>query len=361
MKKIVVKAYTQLNLGDDLFIKILCERYKNTKFYLWANEMYKNLKGIDSKNLKIEYADNFFKKAINKMGREFGFQNFLEYLSYRDMDAIVNIGGSIFMENSYSDIDYKVRERGIKKSKYFVLGANFGPYETKRYLERYREFFKKCEDVCFRDNYSKELFEENIKIRVAKDIVFSLGEKSDSGDYILISIIDPERKSKIKNENYFDTLKSFILEAIDSGENIKFISFCKDEGDEEAIVKIRNRIPNKYLSKISEYRYRGDLNEALEIIKKSSSIVATRFHAMILGLAYGKKVLPICYSEKMINVLKDIEFESKYMTMNNLKELNYKTLMEAQPLTEKEILKLKKEGELHFELLDKFLKVEIDG
>ena len=43
MKKVKVYAYTRQNLGDDLFLKILCERYKNTKFILYAPEVYKEI------------------------------------------------------------------------------------------------------------------------------------------------------------------------------------------------------------------------------------------------------------------------------------------------------------------------------
>lgn len=34
MKNILVKAYLNQNLGDDLFVYILAERYKNKRFYL---------------------------------------------------------------------------------------------------------------------------------------------------------------------------------------------------------------------------------------------------------------------------------------------------------------------------------------
>src|SRR5699024_4992683 len=41
MKKVMVYAYSQFNLGDDLFIKILCERYPETQFVLYAPKQYK--------------------------------------------------------------------------------------------------------------------------------------------------------------------------------------------------------------------------------------------------------------------------------------------------------------------------------
>lgn len=32
----MVSAYTEFNLGDDLFIKVLCERYPDTRFMIIA-------------------------------------------------------------------------------------------------------------------------------------------------------------------------------------------------------------------------------------------------------------------------------------------------------------------------------------
>ena len=83
MKKILIKAYAQLNLGDDLFIKMLCERYRDVEFYLFANSEYENLKGIESNNLKILYNDTFIKKFLFRLGRKFGISNILEDLKDR--------------------------------------------------------------------------------------------------------------------------------------------------------------------------------------------------------------------------------------------------------------------------------------
>ncbi|MDY0404730.1 hypothetical protein P5G51_004325 [Virgibacillus sp. 179-BFC.A HS] len=38
MKKVLIHAYTHFNFGDDLFIQILCERYPQTSFYLYARK-----------------------------------------------------------------------------------------------------------------------------------------------------------------------------------------------------------------------------------------------------------------------------------------------------------------------------------
>lgn len=70
MKKIKVNAYLNANLGDDLFIKVLCERYKNVSFHICGNKLYKEtLKSI--KNVKLYKTDHIY--SFIKIGKLFNF------------------------------------------------------------------------------------------------------------------------------------------------------------------------------------------------------------------------------------------------------------------------------------------------
>lgn len=359
MKKILIKAYAQLNLGDDLFIKMLCERYKDTEFYLFATPEYENLKGIETNNLKILYNNTFAKKILFRLGRKFGVSNILEDLKAKELDGVVNIGGSIFIENDFSKEDFKIRERNLEFGKnYFILGANFGPYKSEAFKSMYHDFFKKCKDVCFRERYSYELFKDLENVRFGKDIVFSLKQDTVAKeDYVLFSIILPSARpgfSGIESE-YFNRLKTLTLDIIKSGKKVKFMSFCQGEKDEEAIKKLLNMIPNEQHKYISKYFYRGDMNEALEILNKADSIVATRFHAMILGFVLKKPVFPIAYSKKMTNVLEDLEFKQNYASLENLQGLNFEKFKENEVLSPNILIRATQDGERHFLKLDDFL------
>lgn len=359
MKKILIKAYSQLNLGDDLFIKMLCERYRDTEFYLFATPEYKNLKGIKTNNLKILYNDTFAKKILFRVGKKFGISNILENLKAKELDGVVNIGGSIFIENDFSKEDFKIRERNLEFGKnYFILGANFGPYKNEEFKNMYYKFFKECKDVCFREKYSYELFKDLENVRFGKDIVFSLEHKTEEKEnYVLFSIILPSARpgfSGIESE-YFNRLKTLTLDIIKSGKTVKFMSFCQGEKDEEAIKKLLNMIPNEKHKYISKYFYRGNIGEALEVINKADSVVATRFHAMILGFVFKKAVFPIAYSKKMINVLEDLGFKQNYSSLENLQSLNFEKFKENEALSTDILESAAKDGEKHFLKLDDFL------
>ena len=56
---------------------------------------------------------------------------------------------------------FRDKRNARKAAKYYVLGANFGPFYSKRYLSFYKKFFSNyCQDVCFRDRYSASLFSD---------------------------------------------------------------------------------------------------------------------------------------------------------------------------------------------------------
>ena len=82
MKKIFIMAYLRNNLGDDLFVKELINRYPNEKFYidvidLEYGKIFKNNENIE---VRVEKEENFNKIEINQY------------------DAFIYIGGSIFIE-----------------------------------------------------------------------------------------------------------------------------------------------------------------------------------------------------------------------------------------------------------------------
>ena len=94
--RILVNAYFSKNLGDDLFLKILFERYPKVNWYLLTDNTDYNdifdkhnnvriLKGLSLNILGIRKVDIFHK--INDL--------LLKYYKY---DGLVTIGGSIFME-----------------------------------------------------------------------------------------------------------------------------------------------------------------------------------------------------------------------------------------------------------------------
>src|SRR5690606_11653244 len=100
------------NLGDDLFIKILCERYPETRFILYAQSEYKNSFN-DVKNITVIPSDTLFKRGFNFIFSKLKVNNFLQHLLAKKCDAAVYIGGSLFIQQEEWKEKYN-RKRKMK-------------------------------------------------------------------------------------------------------------------------------------------------------------------------------------------------------------------------------------------------------
>ena len=97
MKKVFLMAYARKNLGDDIFIKMLLDKYPQIDFYMkireneFLNELseYNNLKVLIGEDTDEE----LYKMDVEKY------------------DAYVYIGGSIFMEGGRV---YNLSEKFLK-------------------------------------------------------------------------------------------------------------------------------------------------------------------------------------------------------------------------------------------------------
>lgn len=322
MKKALIWAYTQVNLGDDLFIKILCERYPNTLFSIIG----KKSKLIPFENIpNLQIIRDYYSSidsGFRRLGCRSSFYNNKIKKTASNNDVVINLGGSIFME--FNDWQKNLNDyKGVieNSSKFIVLGSNFGPYKSDDFLLNYSEVFNRLDDICFRDKKSYGLFKDSTNVRYAPDIVFGLAANKvqtldDSDEYILISVMDFSLRQKLSSYQklYEKNIVKICSFLVSKNKKVKLMSFCKEEGDERMIDRIRKTFGESPF--ISSYNYRGDIEEALAVIKSANSIVATRFHSMILALVFQKPFYPIIYSEKMTNVLEDIRFKGKYSMLS---------------------------------------------
>lgn len=359
-KTVMVYAYTAFNLGDDLFIKVLCERYPDTKFLLYAPKDYKiNFKNM--KNLKIIAFDSFAIRAINYIFRKLKLN-----LSFRDLiakrsDLGVYIGGSIFMQlGNWKSAFENVNKMKIKNKPFFIIGANFGPFKDKDFYLMYKKLFKKTTFISFRDKYSYNLFKDLSNVGLTDDVIFQLdiGETNlnSQEDNVVISVIKPSKKHLNNYDNvYFHKIRDITVHFIENGYKITLMSFCEKEGDKEAIEAITEFIPKKYLHLVSAHYYKHNIEETLNIIANSVFIVGTRFHSMILGWLYNKPVYPIAYSEKMTNVMKDVNFKGFYTDIKNIHKLDPKQVFKSMQTNHIDVSQQIKNSQKHFKVLDKYL------
>ena len=246
MKKIFLYAYDHINLGDDLFIETIANRYSDTEIYFWTNaqnqkafEEQKNLKIIDENSTKTK----ILKKIRPSLAARYkaGIQ--------KKCDAQVYIGGSIFMEYPTWKNIVSWWEYQSSQYPFFVLGANFGPYHTEEYRSAMDKVYTKLKDICFRDTYSKNLFADNDHVRQAPDILFSypMPKVEENKKQIFISVIsykDKELNSdfdQMTDEEYIEKIAQITSGFTKEGYQVILASFCREEGDLDAAREIKNK------------------------------------------------------------------------------------------------------------------------
>lgn len=339
-----LKLYLNNNLGDDLFAKIISEKYPNQEFIMTSYT------GVKSNFNNIKVITGFWFRAINKFLKTFT-NTTIEKIIASKLEKGLLIGGSMFIEGKSG-----IYEEFNLLNKYEIIGSNFGPYKTEKYILDCKKLMEKADYVCFRDTKSYNLFKylgENINI--APDIVFGLDTskiKITNNKKVVISVIDCKRKLDEKYQEIYEK-KIVELAKYFAGNNyeVVFMSFCEKENDEKAIERIFEKIEDK--EKITKYYYKGNIEEALNVLGDSSIIVGSRFHANILGLVLNKTIIPVIYSDKTVNALNDINFKGKIIDIRNIGEFKVDTLKEEDFNYKLDVTNEVKKSKIQFKELSK--------
>ncbi|AIF45593.1 polysaccharide pyruvyl transferase family protein [Virgibacillus sp. SK37] len=359
MKNIRLFAYTFSNFGDDLFIKILCERYPDTQFTLYAPRSYKKT-FTETTNLTVIPNDSFFRRATNLISRKWPLW---KGLSGKKYDAVVYIGGSLFIQSANWELELeKLKAMQLKDKPFYLLGANFGPYTDKEFYLQHHKLFESYTDICFRDTPSYELFKELPNVRMAADVVFTLQtpriKQAANEKSIAISVIKPSIREQLigYDDTYYKKISEIATYFMKQNYHVQLLAFCAYEKDDEALEEIQTYIPSSMAKKVTAHLYEHDPEKMLQLLSQADMVIASRFHAMVLSWLLQKPVFPITYSQKMIHVMHDVGFQGDYSTVEQLDRMTPETVfqtMEQPPLA---ISAQIKQAEKQFEKLDVFLQ-----
>lgn len=345
MKKVYIMAYSKMNLGDDLFIDMLVNKYKNVEFY--------------SKNMQME--SPAYKQNKNLHFIDYTLDDLLN-LDITDFDAFVYIGGSIFMEHAggieriqkLKDLAIRCKNLGIP---FYYISSNFGPYETEDYKDTVTELFDHVSDVCLRDKASYELFDNIESVRYAPDAILSykLEETKKESKTIGISVLNFKYRDKLKNyeQKYYEVLINSVKSYIKNGYKVKLFSFCQYEGDKETADLIFSKLSITEKRFVELVTYNGNIKDFLKKYSKVEYMICSRFHSLILSYLLKQKLYVLSYSNKITNVINDLKLIDTYHTIDEISELEFIKLddfINANFNTE-----IIKKSATQFEALDNFL------
>lgn len=319
-KRVLIYGYTRVNFGDDLFFKILVERYPDIDFYMLAEVDYSQI-------IRCENFHSMRRNRINKI-----FASHIPYQFYlHNFDAVICIGGSIFMELGASGRNRITRflfkyKRAFPRVPIYIVGSNYGPEQTTAFRESVKELFTLVESVSLRDNTSYNLFKDNPRVVYAPDVIFQLAlePKGDAKSNIVgFSLIDlPSRQSLSQyNEQYEKFVLHHIGNALAEGKSVRLFSFCSYEGDKRVCERIVAQLGEEEQKRVEIVAYEGEIEPFLTSLSEVDLLYASRFHAAILGISMQIPTIPVVYSDKTINVLTDLKYKGDIVDIRSLGDI----------------------------------------
>lgn len=344
--RILVDAYVEKNLGDDLFLKILFDRYPSQVEWFVTCDSEDELKAFDTYiNVKR------FNKKTHK---------------YKDFDGVINIGGSIFMQSGnwwirqlFNRLTYAIPMK-LRNKPLFIIGCNYGP-STNQVMDRLNHFFMKffATDISFRDKESYDMFRDIKQVRYNPDIVYGLEtekfanikKNSKKFGICIMSFSD-----KRVNNDFVDKVVEITKKLCEENYEVEFYSFCEKQNDMYTYNKIKEILGKEYKNRIKHYMYDGDLTGYLEKFSYLDNIITLRFHSLILAQIFDVKYYPIVYSKKTSNILHDQNYAGEYTEIENVRNLNVEDII-SQVKQSNHCLNsnIKSEAVNHFAEIDKFI------
>jgi len=312
---ILVSAYLDKNIGDDLMIKVLAKKLSGHKVHLICTDrsLFVPFEGLN--NIEMVTPPNSLIKRL-----EF----------YKQYDLFIKIGGSIFIFNSKVNTIKRIlnlRELLLLRllgKNIAIIGCNFGVFKVKIGKLITRIELGLASLVTVRDKASSS-FLKSKKLRYYPDIVFSYDLHNMKNERlekrIGISVYRSVSNTSL-NYDYYKKMSDIADEYIKktNGRVSLFAFDSENENDTSAAFNILRQ--SRYKENIDIFVYTGDEREIIESIIKCEALVATRFHSAIIAIKYNIPIVPIIYSKKMNNLLDDINYQGDRFYLNKINELS---------------------------------------
>lgn len=349
--KILIKACTNGNYGDDLFVLSLLERYANChnecivlayqpKKYRFLSDKYDNV------IIKPYPVPTLLNREIGKalqsvFIKKRNYKKAYGQLINEQYDVFINVGGSLFAQFEDEKFvlsnwieDFLVTNINAKKK--YLLNINILSDANEKFYNECRDIISLYDDVCFRDKLSYSLFSDMNNCRFAPDMAFSLfsifqnfRNKNDSKcDILGINLIDfKENKRMLKSrceyiQNYEQTVLNIAKEYLEKGYIIRLFTFDDREEEKEYIKSIKdkiNRLNQTFGEKIQIYEYKFlNIFEFIKCYCECSKVLTTRFHAMITALLADIDFYPIVYDKKISNFLDSIGYSGCFSLLESM-------------------------------------------
>lgn len=289
-KRYVLSGYFGFkNFGDEAILSLLVKKIQENK----------NLITIISSNPQYTKKQYRHVKSVHT----FNFRDIIATISKSDI--LVSGGGSLLQDvTSLKSLIYYlliILTGLIFKKKVIIFAQGIGPINNPfgRYLTK--NILKYCSYISVRDKKSYELLENwGIKSDLLCDPVFSIETPAyEKQDVVAVQL----RNFKTLTQDFIDRLAQSVVNNF-SDKTVEIYSF-QDDIDLEICKNFENNLKMLNPEIKTKLFYNLTNKEIIDNLAKSQYLIGMRFHAIIIGLITGTKVLSINYDTKVEKISKE--------------------------------------------------------
>lgn len=321
--KILLDGYADNNFGDDLMLTLAVKGLREHEIYTASDKL-----NIDN----------------------------VEYTRAKDgFDWYLKVTGSGFLIHNNIGILYRMCDMRREKKyalKRAVLNCNISSFINNTAEKIIQRQIKDYKFITVRDGFSYNYIRKNIpEVHCEKypDMVFSIPDS-------MIPDVKSEGTFGIAVHNGADcSAFAAVSDGYIKRTGKKVILLCFDSGlenDRKAAENIYEAVQYKDMIEIVNYT---SISDMLVNMKRCGVILGIRFHSVILALRMNIPFVPVAYSDKTVNALKDIGYNSTVYSSDSIDaEAVLRDVVNAKPYNMDK--KIVTEARKHIEAFSQYLK-----
>lgn len=351
MKYLIYGYYGYNNLGDELLLNSIVENITASDisaYFTILNKSTINLKRYD--NVKYSNIRDILHNSSNKILKFIHFfKSFKEHID--NSDVFIIGGGTLFMDNGKINflmayLSYFVSYASKKNKKVILLGIGIDILSNPFSLLWMKRILSNVNYAYCRDELSfqiaKKISSKN-NVNLTQDLLFCNKKITDyfsenfreNHKTIGISLIDYSSKFK---KDFVYTINELLKQYIDDGFNIKLLSF-QINTDRADNIFYKKLINHKNIEIIEL-----NIDNFVEHFKNIDYILSMRFHGILLGLLFGKKVIGIIHESKNYQLCLDTNIEYVYLEDFSKQNIYNKNFKAIDKLSLDKLIKLSKKN-----------------
>lgn len=309
---ILLEAYVDCNIGDDLMLELLVRRYPGINFWTFG---YSDLTFND----RPPYRDW---KNIFLVGRS-TWEELLDCF-----DGYLGLGGSMWQDYGKKDA-FLIRDRTTRRMRELgrpclMIGNNIGPVNTAEGEVLFVDLMERLDDITLRDQASLDWIKsrsQKVNARLAADPVLFYPVPGCSREAGLVGIsVNNNPKEPERNGPYEESMARLVELLLATGSRVRLFGFDSGAENDAAIIsQVMERFPvGKAPGMVEQCLYTGDMTGFLNAFGECEHMFASRFHSLILAICFGIPFTPFAYLNKTADLLKDIGYCGPLFDYDNL-------------------------------------------